>query len=85
MNDTYARMHVATKAVAFGGAMIVLAHCVIWPAFESYLFGVLVIGFFYITLPIAAHALGRTIYRRGTQPSKPFVVDESGDILRKPE
>jgi multicomponent Na+:H+ antiporter subunit G len=85
MKDTYARMHVATKAVAFGGAMIVLSHSVMRPEFESFLFGALVIGFFYITLPIAAHALGRTIYRRGTKPSKPFVVDESGDILRRPK
>ncbi len=85
MKDTYARMHVATKAVAFGDAMIVLAYCVIRPAFDTFLFGALVIVFFYITLPIAAHALGRTIYRRGTQPSKPFVVDESGEILRRPK
>lgn len=84
MKDTYARMHVATKSVAFGDAMIVLAHCFARPVFESFLFGALVIWFLYVTLPVAAHSLGRTIYRRGTQPSKPFVVDESGEILRRP-
>ncbi|MGD7652613.1 MAG: cation:proton antiporter [Verrucomicrobiales bacterium] len=81
MRDTYARMHVATKSVAFGGAMLVLSHVVARPDAVTLLFGALIIGFFYMTLPLAGHVLGRTIYRRGILPAKPFVVNEAGSML----
>ena len=68
MKDTYARMHVATKAVAFGGTMIVVSHAMIHPQPASFIFGMLIIGFFYMTLPLAGHVLGRTTYRRGIEP-----------------
>jgi len=77
MKDSYARMHVATKAVAFGGALLVLCQMLASPTLTNLVFGVLIIGFFYMTLPLAAHMLGRVLYRRGIQPAKPFVVDEA--------
>ena len=80
MKDSYARLHVATKSVAFGGAMLVIGNCIARPEPASFLFGALIIGFFYITLPLAGHALGRTIHRQGLPPSKPFVIDESGEM-----
>ena len=77
MKDSYARMHVATKAVAFGGALLTLCQMLASPSLTNLVFGVLVIGFFYMTLPLAAHMLGRVLYGRGIQPAKPFVIDES--------
>jgi multicomponent Na+:H+ antiporter subunit G len=82
MSDTFARMHVATKAVAFGGTMLVLGNFLARPDMASLLFGILIIGFFYTTLPLAGHVLGRTIYRSATPPAKPFVVDEGEPMLR---
>ncbi|MBT8038098.1 MAG: monovalent cation/H(+) antiporter subunit G [Verrucomicrobiae bacterium] len=77
MKDSYARMHVATKAVAFGGALLTLCQIIAAPTTTNLVFGILIIGFFYMTLPLAAHMLGRVLYGRGIQPAKPFVTDES--------
>jgi multicomponent Na+:H+ antiporter subunit G len=77
MRDSYARMHVATKAVAFGGALLVTCQMIAAPDLTNLVFGFLIIGFFYMTLPLAAHMLGRVIYRQGIRPAKPFVVDEA--------
>lgn len=81
MKDSYARMHVATKAVAFGGSILVIAYIMAQPTIQNVVIGGLVIGFFYMTLPLAGHFLGRAIYRRGIKPHVPFVVDEAEGVL----
>lgn len=81
MKDSYARMHVATKSVAFGGAILVLCQMLARPGLTTFVFGILIILFFYMTLPLASHLLGRVIYRKGILPAKPFVVDEGRGIL----
>lgn len=77
MRDSYTRMHVATKSVAFGGAILVICQMLANPQPTVLVFGVLVLVFLYMTLPLAAHLLGRTIYRSGIRPIKPFVIDEA--------
>jgi monovalent cation/proton antiporter MnhG/PhaG subunit len=77
MKDSYARMHVATKSVAFGGALLVITYVLAQPTVTNLVVGVLVVSFFYMTLPLAGHFLGRTIYRRGIDPARPFKVDEA--------
>lgn len=81
MRDSYARMHVATKAVAFGGSILVITYVIAQPTLQNLVIGGLVVGFFYMTLPIAGHFLGRAIYRRGIQPQVPFVIDEAEGVL----
>lgn len=81
MKDSYARMHVATKAVAFGGSILVITYVLANPTISNILIGAMVVGFFYMTLPLAGHFLGRAIYRRGIEPEVPFVVDEAEDLL----
>lgn len=81
MKDSYARMHVATKAVAFGGSILVITYILSQPTLQNIVIGAMVIGFFYMTLPLAGHFLGRAIYRRGIRPQVPFVVDEAEGIL----
>lgn len=83
MKDCYARMHVATKSVAFGGAILVISQMLARPDLTTLVFGTLIILFFYMTLPLASHLLGRVIYRRGLVPAKPFVVDEWRGVLTK--
>lgn len=81
MRDSYARLHVATKSVAFGGAILVITYVLAQPTVTNFIIGGLIVSFFYVTLPIAGHFLGRTIYRRGIQPTVPFVVDEAKGVL----
>ncbi len=81
MKDAYARMHVATKAVAFGGSILVITYMIAQPTLSNIVIGSLVVGFFYMTLPLAGHFLGRAIYRRGIEPAVPFVVDEAEGLL----
>ena len=59
MPDLYCRMHAATKAGAFGVSLILLALCVIVPSLRVCIQSVLIIAFFYLTAPVAAHMLGR--------------------------
>lgn len=81
MKDSYARLHVATKSVAFGGAILVITYMLAQPSIANFIIGGMIVGFFYVTLPIAGHFLGRTIYRRGIKPTMPFVVDEAKELL----
>ena len=59
MPDLYCRMHAATKAGAFGVSLILLSLCVAMPLLRVCIQSVLIIAFFYLTAPIAAHLLGR--------------------------
>ncbi len=81
MKDSYARMHVATKSVAFGGALLVICQMIAQPTPTTLVFGALIIGFFYMTLPLASHLLGRVLYRKGIPPVRPFIVDEGREIV----
>lgn len=85
MKDSYTRMHVSTKAVAFGGSILVVTYLLAQPTFSNIVIGGLVVGFFYMTLPLAGHFLGRAIYRRGIRPQVPFVVDEAKGVLPRHE
>jgi len=59
MPDLYCRMHAATKAGAFGVSLILMALCVAMPSIRVIIQSVLIITFFYLTAPVAAHLLGR--------------------------
>lgn len=59
MPDIYCRMHAATKAGAFGVSLILLALCVALPSPRVFIQSILIIGFFYLTAPVAAHLIGR--------------------------
>ncbi len=65
MPDLYMRMHAATKAGAFGGSLLVLAAAFHFGTFRAAVMAVLIIGFFYLTAPIAAQVFGLAAYRRG--------------------
>lgn len=59
MPDLYCRMHAATKAGAFGASLILLALCVAMPTLRVCLQSILIIVFFYLTSPVAAHLISR--------------------------
>ena len=62
--DFYTRMHAATKAGAFGGGLLALAADLLFMQWGAWIQGFLIIGFFYVTTPVAAHLLGRAAYLR---------------------
>jgi len=81
MPDLYMRMHAATKAGAFGGSLLVLAAAFHFGTPRSFIMAVLIIGFFYLTAPIAAQVFGLAAYRRGLGLWEHSKVDELGKAL----
>ncbi len=64
MPDFYCRLHAATKAGAFGVALSLIALCIAIPTLRVFIQSGLIIFFFYLTAPVAAHALGRVALLR---------------------
>ena len=62
--DFYARVHAATKASTFGFGFTVLAAAAHLGTVSAWFKALLALFFLFITLPIAAHLLGRA-YRAG--------------------
>lgn len=71
MPDIYCRMHAATKAGAFGVSLILLALCVALPTLRVFVQSLLIVGFFYLTAPVAAHLIGRVGIKRKLPLWKP--------------
>lgn len=62
--DFYMRMHAATKAGAFGASLLLLAAALHFGSLRAIIMAVLIIGFFYLTTPIAAQTIGQAAYRK---------------------
>ncbi|WP_343075444.1 monovalent cation/H(+) antiporter subunit G [Puniceicoccus vermicola] len=83
MPDLFIRMHAATKAGAFGAALMLLAFAIHFGGLRSWIFSLVIIVFFYLTTPVAAQAIARAAYRRGVAFWEKMGVDrlkESGEI-----
>ncbi|MFC4995532.1 monovalent cation/H(+) antiporter subunit G [Rubritalea tangerina] len=63
MPDIYCRMHSATKAGAFGSALILIAVMLAHPTPRVLIECMAILIFFYITAPVGAHLVGRICYR----------------------
>lgn len=77
--DLYTRMHAATKAGAFATVLmllgVALSHRDVWVSIEV----LLIVVFIFLTVPIAAHAIGRAAHALGTPMTKETVMDELAD------
>lgn len=62
--DFYTRLHAATKAGAFGGAILAITCGIAIGGITTWLQTIFIIAFFYVTTPIASHLLGRAAYQR---------------------
>jgi multicomponent Na+:H+ antiporter subunit G len=62
--DFFMRMHAATKAGAFGAAMMLIAATLHFRSLSTVVTSVLIIVFFYLTAPVAAQSLSEAAYRR---------------------
>lgn len=63
--DFYTRMHAATKAGAFGAALLLLAAAIHFASLRAILTACFTIIFFYLTAPVAAQTIGQAAYRCG--------------------
>ncbi len=68
--DAYQRMHAATKAGAFGGAILALSAGFHYNEFRVWVEVALMIAFFYSTMPVAAHLIARAARHAGVKPVK---------------
>lgn len=62
--DLYVRIHAATKAGAFGGSLVALASGIHFGSLSGWLQSLLLIVFFYVTAPVAAHMLSKQKFVR---------------------
>lgn len=67
--DCYCRLHAATKAGAFGGTILAVAAGVWIGGFATWFQAVLLIVFFYTTMPVGAHLVARASRQCGIEPS----------------
>jgi multicomponent Na+:H+ antiporter subunit G len=67
--DFYARIHAATKASTFGFGFTALAAALALGTASAWLKAIAAIGFLFMTLPIGAHLLARSV--RSAAPRHP--------------
>ncbi len=77
MPDLYTRMHGATKSATLGVGCTILAAAVQVADMETTTVAILVIGFIFLTTPVAAHMIGRAAHRQKVPKWSGTVVDES--------
>ena len=65
MPDIFTRMHAATKIGTVGVSSVTLGLMIHFGSITVTSRGVLVIAFFLLTAPVAAHMIGRAAYRSG--------------------
>ncbi|MDF7823169.1 monovalent cation/H(+) antiporter subunit G [Pontiellaceae bacterium B12227] len=67
MPDLFTRMHAATKTGTVGVSAITIGMIIHFSEVTVTSRGILVIAFFLLTAPVAAHMIGRAAYRSGVQ------------------
>jgi multicomponent Na+:H+ antiporter subunit G len=76
MPDLLMRIQVATKASTLGVGCMLLAVAVYFHDFGVMIRTLLVISFFFMTAPVAAHMIGRAAYFVGVPLWEETIVDE---------
>jgi len=60
--DLFTRMHAATKAASFGVGLMLTSVAIHFAEFWVSIEVILVIGFIFLTAPVASHMIGRAAY-----------------------
>ncbi len=76
MPDLFTRMHAATKLSTIGIASLIGAVAIWFPQLEVSVPAMLIVVFYFITSPVAAHMIGRASYYRGVPLWEKTVCDE---------
>ncbi len=69
--DLAGRMHAATKASGAAFALALAALCLRSPSLEVLTKSLVAVGFAFLTLPVAAHLLGRAALIKPPEPGRP--------------
>jgi len=77
MPDLYTRMHGATKSATLGVGCTILAAAIQFADMETATAAVLIVGFLFMTAPVAAHMIGRAAYRKHVSQWTGTIIDES--------
>jgi multicomponent Na+:H+ antiporter subunit G len=76
MPDLYSRIQAATKASTLGIGCIILALAVHFDNFGVTIRALLVVAFFFLTAPVAAHVITRAAYFVGVPLWEKTIIDE---------
>lgn len=79
MPDLFTRMHAATKASSLGALLLLGGVALYFDRFAVTSRAVAIVIFLFLTLPVAAHLLGRAAYRAGVPLWAGTVRDELRD------
>lgn len=79
--DLYTRMHASTKPATLGVSLVVAALALHSGELGIAVRALLIVVFFLVTAPVAAHRLGHAAYRAGVPRWSGTVRD---DLLREP-
>lgn len=82
MPDVYCRIHAATKAPTLAVGLVLLAVVLRFPRLDILARVGAVQVFLFLTLPVAAHLVGRAAHRAGVPTYEGTRVDELQDDVR---
>jgi multicomponent Na+:H+ antiporter subunit G len=74
--DVYMRMSAASKAATLGASLVLLGAALHFGTAAAAGRAVVIVAFLFLTAPVAAHAIGRAGYRRGSPLWKGTIADE---------
>jgi multicomponent Na+:H+ antiporter subunit G len=74
--DAYTRMSAASKAATLGAALLLLGAAAHFGSAAVAGRAVVIALFLFLTAPVAAHAIGRAGYRRGSPLCESTIADE---------
>lgn len=80
MPDIYTRMQASTKAGTLGIAFIIVAVAIHFGDAITALQAALIIGFLFLTAPIASHLIARSVYFYGKRGWEAGALDEMADM-----
>lgn len=76
MPDLYSRLQAAAKASTLGAGCVVIALALHFSDFEISIRALLVVGFLFLTTPVAAHVIARAAYFIGVPMWENTLMDE---------
>ncbi len=80
--DVYTRLHAATKCDTLGLGMILTGSILYEGATLASVKMIFIIGFVFLTNPVAAHAIARAAYKHGIELWKKSIVDMYKEVSR---
>jgi multicomponent Na+:H+ antiporter subunit G len=81
--DVYLRMSAASKAATLGASLVLLGAAAHFGTVAVAGRAVVIVAFLFLTAPLAAHAIGRAGYRRGSPLWTGTIADELGGNARR--